>query len=100
MSSNRFSALNDASGAQAASPGPASSAAPLQGAQQQPQGPTKKKKGHRSGKKKRSRRKSFAVLHEDDHDEIDHTSGDGLYRIPQASLSGTSIDSEALLDHR
>ncbi|KAK5990508.1 Putative metal ion transporter C17A12.14 [Cladobotryum mycophilum] len=42
----------------------------------------RKRRNHRGGKKKRSRRKSFAALHED------------------KTLSDTSLDSEALLDHR
>lgn len=61
----------------------------------------RKRKGHRGGKKKRSRRKSFAALTEDSHDEASGPSGSGMaYQLPGASLSGTSIDSEALLDHR
>jgi magnesium transporter len=78
----------------ASSPGPTSQPT------SQPQRPPKKRKGHRGGKKKRSRRKSFAILHEDSHDELGESSGNGFYKVAQASLSGTSIDSEALLDHR
>lgn len=78
----------------ASSPGPTSQPASL------PQRPPKKRKGHRGGKKKRSRRKSFAILHDDSHDELGESSGNGFYKVAQANLSGTSIDSEALLDHR
>ncbi|KAG5993586.1 hypothetical protein E4U43_003464 [Claviceps pusilla] len=61
----------------------------------------RKRKGHRGGKKKRSRRKSFAALAEDSHDESPGPSASGIvYQLPGASLSDTSIDSEALLDHR
>lgn len=88
-SSNRYTSLDRESSA-AASPGPAQPS--------QPQRPPKKRKGHRAGKNKRSRRKSFAILH--DHDELGEPSGNGFYKVAQASLSGTSIDSEALLDHR
>ncbi|KAF7563506.1 hypothetical protein G7046_g613 [Stylonectria norvegica] len=65
--------------------------------------PVKKRKGHRGGKKKRSRRKSFAVLDDDGRDDDDgdqQASGDGFYKMPKRNLSGTSIDSETLLDHR
>lgn len=86
-SSNRFTSL-----------GPEPSAAASSAvAEPSPQRPPKKRKGHRGGKKKRSRRKSFAILH--DH-EMGESSGNGFYQVAQASLSGTSIDSEALLDHR
>ena len=60
----------------------------------------RKRKGHRGGKKKRSRRKSFALLHDDEHDDVDRDPGEGFYSQPAGNLSGTSIDSEALLDHR
>ncbi|KYK56866.1 CorA family metal ion transporter [Drechmeria coniospora] len=60
---------------------------------------TRKRKGHRGGKKKRSRRKSFAALAEDSHDEMQEP-GAGFYQLPNSNISGTSIDSEALLDHR
>ncbi|KKY32939.1 putative cora-domain-containing protein [Diaporthe ampelina] len=66
--------------------------------------PTKKKKTHRGtkGKRKKDRRKSFAV-HNDDM-----TQGEPAATGPRPSsfyaqdrnLSGTSLDSEALLDHR
>lgn len=60
----------------------------------------RKRKGHRGGKKKRLRRKSFAALTEDSHDERSGASRSGLYQVPSASLSDASIDSEVLLDHR
>ncbi|KAM5355709.1 hypothetical protein ACJ41O_002355 [Fusarium nematophilum] len=60
----------------------------------------RKRKGHRGGKKKRARRKSFAALDDDDHDGSEQGSGDGFFNLPNANLSGTSFDSEALLDHR
>ncbi|KAK9438848.1 CorA family metal ion transporter [Metarhizium brunneum] len=60
----------------------------------------RKRKGHRGGKKKRSRRKSFAALAEDSHDEAGPSGPGLLYQVPKANLSSTSIDSEALLDHR
>jgi hypothetical protein len=64
----------------------------------------KKRKNHRGGKKKRQRRKSFAFIDDDDDNgsqaDAGGTSGEGLYRIPSANLSGASFDSEALLDHR
>lgn len=59
----------------------------------------KKRRNHRGGRKKRQRRKSFAILDEDEESR-NSQNGDGLYAIPSANLSGTSIDSEALLDHR
>ncbi|KAJ4396871.1 CorA metal ion transporter [Gnomoniopsis smithogilvyi] len=73
--------------------GPSSSSAP------------KKRKGHRAGKKKkRDRRKSFAIT----NDEMHHDEGmSSSMANPSQSfygqrhnLSGTSIDSETLLDHR
>ncbi|KAL2130095.1 hypothetical protein VTI74DRAFT_6896 [Chaetomium olivicolor] len=65
----------------------------------------RRRKNHRGGKKKKSaRRKSFAVP----ADEIAHDSTNedleearqGFYSRPGRNLSNTSIDSEALLDHR
>ncbi|RFU77732.1 magnesium transporter [Trichoderma arundinaceum] len=101
-SSNRFTALGHESPASAAraasSPGPGPTSQPASQPQERP--PPKKRKGHRAGRKKRSRRKSFAILHEDSHDELGESSGNGFYKVAQANLSGTSIDSEALLDHR
>jgi magnesium transporter len=62
---------------------------------------TRKRKGHRGGKKKRQRRKSFAIMEEDAQAELgEATHGEGFYQQPRGNLSGTSIDSEALLDHR
>ncbi|KAK0392799.1 hypothetical protein NLU13_2294 [Sarocladium strictum] len=64
-------------------------------------GAPRKRKGHRGGKKKRQRRKSFAILDEA-NSEMGESSygGNNLYSIPSGNLSGTSLDSEALLDHR
>ncbi|KAF4587733.1 CorA family metal ion transporter [Ophiocordyceps camponoti-floridani] len=86
------SATNPASSSTAAAPAPAAD-------QQKPRA-TRKRKGHRGGKKKRSRRKSFAALTEDSHDEMHRSPADAFYQMPASSLSGASIDSEALLDHR
>lgn len=78
-----------------------SSAPPHKSADEPPRAPPKKRKGHRGGKKKRSRRKSFAILEGDGQDELDDdSSGQGFYQGPARNLSGTSLDSEALLDHR
>ena len=60
----------------------------------------RKRKGHRGGRKKRPRRKSFAFLDDGDRSELGESAGEGLYQMPAASLSGNSIDSEVLLDHR
>ncbi|GKT75937.1 CorA-like Mg2+ transporter [Colletotrichum tofieldiae] len=68
------------------------------GQHQQP----RRRKNHRGGaKKKRNRRKSFAVLPEESHDEAAAPAPDreGFYR-QRTNLSNTSIESEALLDHR
>lgn len=79
----------------------ASSAAPAGPSTNAP----KKRKGHRAGKKKkRDRRKSFAIT----NDEMNHDEGmSSSMANPSQSfygqrhnLSGTSIDSETLLDHR
>lgn len=75
-----------------------------------PAGPSsdapRKKKGHRGSKnrKKRDRRKSFAITNEEiNHDEAMSTSiaatSQSFYG-QRHNLSGTSIDSETLLDHR
>ncbi|KAF7543488.1 hypothetical protein G7Z17_g10697 [Cylindrodendrum hubeiense] len=54
-----------------------------------------------AARKGAARRKSFAALDEDDgHDESQQQSGEGFFKMPNANLSSTSIDSEALLDHR
>ncbi|GJN77767.1 CorA metal ion transporter [Purpureocillium lilacinum] len=124
MASNRFNALHPASRlgveGQSVAAGrappptsvPVTAAAPAARQQQQQQqqqqdqesgksrAQPRKRKGHRGGKKKRSRRKSFAALAEDSHDEMQEASGEGFYKMPTGNLSGTSIDSEALLDHR
>ena len=57
-------------------------------------------KGHRCGKKNRARRKIFAALDDDKQDELEQASGQRFFNLPNAILSGTSIDSEALLGHR
>ncbi|KAG8164997.1 hypothetical protein KVR01_005272 [Diaporthe batatas] len=66
--------------------------------------PTKKKKTHRGtkGKRKKDRRKSFAVHNDDINEEEPAATGphpSSLY-AQDRNLSGTSLDSEALLDHR
>lgn len=104
MSANPFNALagatkpSPAALARALSPAAPSSSSTTPGLGDQSAKPAKKRKGHRGGKKKRSRRKSFAVLEEEGNDELEQASGEGFYKMP--NLSGTSIDSEALLDHR
>lgn len=67
----------------------------------------RKRKNHRGGKKKRSRRKSFAISQDDvphDEDTIQDPALDAarqeFYRMHGRSFSNTSIDSEVLLDHR
>lgn len=97
MTSNVFSAGNPAPPSSLAAPAPEPSAAD-QKARPQP----RKRKGHRAGKKKRSRRKSFAALVDDSHDdEMDHQPpADAFYKMPRADPSGASIDSQSLLDHR
>lgn len=66
----------------------------------------KKRKGHRAGKKKKknNRRQSFAIT----NDEMNHDEGmsssmanhsQSFYGQPH-NLSGTSIESATLLDHR
>ncbi|KAJ4271727.1 CorA metal ion transporter [Fusarium torreyae] len=102
MSSNRFFDL--------ASPNKPASTPPPTSNPNQPQAPessntsnaskARKRKGHRGGKKKRTRRKSFAALDDDDHDGSREASGEGFFNLPRANLSNTSIDSETLLDHR
>lgn len=87
--------------------------------QGQSQGPTssiraagpatgRRKRNHRGGKKKRPRKQSFAVASDDDGSGLLKTSQDrdqgaareSFYRLQGRNLSNTSIDSEALLDHR
>lgn len=63
-----------------------------------------KKKKNRGSRKKKNRRKSFALNNDDmDHDEAISSSiaapSQGFYG-QHHNLSGTSIDSENLLDHR
>ena len=71
----------------------------------------KKKRNHRGGKKKRTRRQSFAASTEDGSGmpETSHRGGQSasqnaarasFYRLQGRNLSNTSIESEALLDHR
>jgi len=69
----------------------------------------KKKRNHRGGKKKRARKQSFAVSTEDGSEmpEISYRRGppesavrNSFYRLQGRNLSSTSIESEALLDHR
>ncbi|KAH7023185.1 hypothetical protein EDB80DRAFT_598408 [Ilyonectria destructans] len=107
MSSNRFDTLVKAPKPASPAPNPpvasasASASASVSAANAAGQPRAKKRKGHRGGKKKRTRRKSFAALDEDDeHDESQQESGEGFFKMANANLSGTSIDSEALLDHR
>ncbi len=71
----------------------------------------KKKRNHRGGKKKRARKQSFAPSTEDGS-EMPETSQSqrggssesaaraSFYRLHGRNLSNTSIESEALLDHR
>ena len=75
------------------------------------QDPPRKKRNHRGGKKKRRRRQSFALSTEDGS-EMPHTphsnrpgasqsaARSSFYRMQAQNLSNTSIESEALLDHR
>lgn len=76
-------------------------------------GPSRKKrKDHRGGKKKRNRRQSFAVPASEDGSGMPETSENQLdrdnqsavrssfYRIQGRNNSNTSLESEALLDHR
>ncbi|KAL8851039.1 MAG: hypothetical protein Q9221_004029 [Calogaya cf. arnoldii] len=77
---------------------------------------SKKRRNHRGGRRKKSRRQSFAVPNEDDesanptsstHDHAEPPTSSSarppMYRLGQSggrSLSSTSLDSQALLDHR
>lgn len=65
----------------------------------------KKRKGHRAGKKRKNRTKSFAIT----NDEMNHDEGmssslanhsQSFYGQPHNNLSGTSLESSTLLDHR
>jgi magnesium transporter len=71
----------------------------------------KKKRNHRGGRKKRTRKQSFAVSTEDGSGMLEtsqsHRRGpsesavrNSFYRLQGRNLSNTSIESEALLDHR
>lgn len=68
----------------------------------------RKKRNHRGGKKKRARKQSFAVSTEDGSGlpetshrrQSQHATRESLYRLQGRNVSNTSIDSEALLDHR
>jgi magnesium transporter len=71
----------------------------------------RKKRNHRGGKKKRLRRKSFAVSTEDGHGmpettqpsrpgQSQNAARSSFYRLHGQNLSNTSLESEALLDHR
>jgi magnesium transporter len=99
MASNRFESLSAVSNLKAAIASQSPST-PSGTATPDSQKQARKRKGHRGGKKKRARRKSFAALAEDSHDEAGPSGPGLLYQVPRANLSGTSIDSEALLDHR
>ncbi|KAN0121943.1 cora domain containing protein [Hyaloscypha variabilis] len=76
-----------------------------------PQTIPKKKRNHRGGKKKRTRKQSFAASTEDGSGmpETSHSHRRGpsesavrnsFYRLQGRNMSNTSIESEALLDHR
>ncbi|RDA94166.1 hypothetical protein CP533_6610 [Ophiocordyceps camponoti-saundersi (nom. inval.)] len=94
-------ATNPASSSSAAAPPAPTAAGSAAAAAEGPKPRTvRKRKGHRGGKKKRSRRKSFAALTEDSHDDMHSSAADAFYQMPASNLSGVSIDSEALLDHR
>ena len=72
--------------------------------------PKKKRNNHRGGRKKRARRQSFAVSNDDGagmpptssshHREGENTARASFYRLQGRNLSNTSIESDALLDHR
>ncbi len=66
--------------------------------------PARRRKNHRGGRKKKTRRKSFIPA---DDLAQDNAGSDGLddapqgfYTRPGRNISTTSIESEALLDHR
>lgn len=80
--------------------GPAAQAPPNTQSASRPAHPPRKRKGHRGGKKKRSRRKSFAVLDTESRDGGDDGPSQGMYQIRGGNMSGTSMDSEVLLNHR
>jgi magnesium transporter len=70
----------------------------------------RRKRNHRAGKKKRTRKQSFAAPSEEDGSGLPGTSQDrnnehnaaraSFYRLQEGNLSNTSMESEALLDHR
>jgi len=66
----------------------------------------RKRKNHRGGKKKRAaRRKSFAVAQDDmpqsvAQDPALEAARDDFYHMHRRNLSNTSVETEALLDHR
>lgn len=67
--------------------------------------PPRRRKNHRGGKKKKARRKSFAVQPDDITQDPLNSEGladesQNFYSRPGRNLSNTSLDSEALLDHR
>ncbi|EGZ77320.1 cora-domain-containing protein [Neurospora tetrasperma FGSC 2509] len=68
--------------------------------------PSRRRKNHRAGKKKKkNRRTSFGVTSEDMaqermNDKALAEARNGFYSQPGNNFSNTSIDSEALLDHR
>jgi len=78
--------------------------------------PSKRRRNHRGGKHKKNRRKSFAIAEDESggvealrssRDHLDPLTPDparpSFYRLGQSggrNLSSTSLDSEALLDHR
>ncbi|EHA57365.1 manganese resistance protein MNR2 [Pyricularia oryzae 70-15] len=65
------------------------------------QQPGRRKRTHRGGKKKKkSRRQSFATGPDDMANDDLSTAGSNFYTNHAAHLSNTSLDSEALLDHR
>ncbi len=75
------------------------------------QATSKKKRNHRGGKKKRARKQSFAASTEDgsgmpetsNSHRMGHSESavrNSFYRLQGRNLSSTSIESEALLDHR
>lgn len=87
----------------------------LAAAQMDPTAAGKRRKNHRGGKKRKNRRQSFLPRAEEDSTEIagsnqipeepqdSTTARPPLYRLGQSggrNLSETSLDSNALLDHR
>ncbi len=78
--------------------------------------PSKRRRNHRGGKHKKNRRKSFAIAEDEggsveasrsNRDHLDPLTPaparPSFYRLGQSggrTLSSTSLDSEALLDHR